>query len=64
MYKIEECGFCCCYNMYSFVGSMDAVAIIEPSIMMKIPKEGYKRSNLERQSKSFVKMIGAIIVLD
>ena len=50
--------------MYGFIGCVDAVAIIEPIIMMKIPKEGYKRSNLERQSKSFVKMIGAIIVLD
>ena len=25
--------------MYGFVGSMDAVAIVESSIMMKIPKE-------------------------
>ena len=50
--------------MYDFVGSVDDVAIIKPSIMMKISKEGYKRSKPERRSKSFAKMIGAIIVVD
>ena len=43
---------------------MDAVAIMKLRIMMKIPKEGCKRSKPEWRSKSFAEMIGAIIKIN